>query len=238
MILLDNSAFLFCFLFLWFCFFSRKLNCGRHNCTQVCHPQPCQLCPRLPQVVYRCPCGQTPLSKLLELGCVERKICTDPIPSCGKTCGKPLSCGSYGNQNFLHQTIQIILLFFLKKAVLNCIISRNKYFLSDLGILTELSVKATACNVKACSLIVRSQLYLKIRQYICLESTNTSQPFKFCLHAPFLYWQRNRAVGISREQYVPMSFKSPPTSLTFLWRLVDVNDFFQMSSVNTHFLLL
>ncbi|NXV78610.1 NFX1 protein, partial [Atlantisia rogersi] len=77
----------------------KKLNCGRHNCTQVCHPQPCQLCPRLPQVVYRCPCGQTPLSKLLELGCVERKICTDPIPSCGKTCGKPLSCGSY---EFVH----------------------------------------------------------------------------------------------------------------------------------------
>lgn len=77
----------------------KKLNCGRHNCTQVCHPQPCQLCPRLPQVVYRCPCGQTPLSKLLELGCVERKICTDPIPSCGKTCGKPLSCGSY---EFIH----------------------------------------------------------------------------------------------------------------------------------------
>ncbi|NWY40221.1 NFX1 protein, partial [Sylvia atricapilla] len=77
----------------------KKLNCGRHNCKQICHPQPCQLCPRLPQVVYRCPCGQTPLSKLLELGCVERKICTDPIPSCGKTCGKPLSCGSY---EFIH----------------------------------------------------------------------------------------------------------------------------------------
>ncbi|NXM66067.1 NFX1 protein, partial [Serilophus lunatus] len=77
----------------------KKLNCGRHNCKQVCHPQPCQLCPRLPQVVHRCPCGQTPLSKLLELGCVERKICTDPIPSCGKTCGKPLSCGSY---EFIH----------------------------------------------------------------------------------------------------------------------------------------
>ncbi|NXO65800.1 NFX1 protein, partial [Phainopepla nitens] len=77
----------------------KKLNCGRHNCKQVCHPQPCQLCPRLPQVVYRCPCGQTPLSKLLELGCVERKVCTDPIPSCGKTCGKPLSCGSY---EFIH----------------------------------------------------------------------------------------------------------------------------------------
>lgn len=104
---LGSSPFSFYLFFCccYFCCFSRKLNCGRHNCTQICHPQPCQLCPRLPQVVYRCPCGQTPLSKLLELGCVERKICTDPIPSCGKTCGKPLSCGSYGNQIFLHQNI-------------------------------------------------------------------------------------------------------------------------------------
>lgn len=77
----------------------KKLNCGRHGCTEVCHPQPCQPCPRLPQVVRFCPCGQTPLSKLLELGCVDRKSCTDPIPSCGKTCGKPLPCGS---QDFIH----------------------------------------------------------------------------------------------------------------------------------------
>ncbi|XP_031759363.1 transcriptional repressor NF-X1 isoform X1 [Xenopus tropicalis] len=77
----------------------KKLNCGKHGCTEVCHPQPCQPCPRLPQVVRFCPCGQTPLSKLLELGCIDRKICTDPIPSCGKTCGKPLPCGSH---DFIH----------------------------------------------------------------------------------------------------------------------------------------
>ncbi|XP_053322900.1 transcriptional repressor NF-X1 [Spea bombifrons] len=77
----------------------KKLNCGKHGCTEVCHPQPCQPCPRLPQVVRFCPCGQTPLSKLLELGCVDRKTCMDPIPSCGKTCGKPLPCGSH---DFIH----------------------------------------------------------------------------------------------------------------------------------------
>ncbi|KAG8442538.1 hypothetical protein GDO86_011368 [Hymenochirus boettgeri] len=77
----------------------KKLNCGKHGCTEVCHPQPCQPCPRLPQIVRFCPCGQTPLSKLLELGCVDRKTCTDPIPSCGKTCGKPLPCGSH---DFIH----------------------------------------------------------------------------------------------------------------------------------------
>ncbi|XP_054840317.1 transcriptional repressor NF-X1 isoform X1 [Eublepharis macularius] len=73
----------------------KKLACGMHSCAQVCHPQSCQPCPRLPQIVHCCPCGQTPLSKLLELGCPERKLCTDPIPSCGRTCGKPLPCSSY-----------------------------------------------------------------------------------------------------------------------------------------------
>uniref|UniRef100_A0A8D0CEZ9 Transcriptional repressor NF-X1 n=1 Tax=Salvator merianae TaxID=96440 RepID=A0A8D0CEZ9_SALMN len=73
----------------------KKLSCGMHSCAQVCHPQSCQPCPRLPQIVHSCPCGQTPLSKLLELGCPERKLCTDPIPSCGRTCGKPLPCSSY-----------------------------------------------------------------------------------------------------------------------------------------------
>lgn len=123
---------------LFFCyFFHRTLNCGRHNCTQVCHPQPCQLCPRLPQVVYRCPCGQTPLSKLLELGCIERKICTDPIPSCGKTCGKPLSCGSYGNENFLYQSI---------KRTSHIIFKKNNFHVKD--ILKDLSMSATAEPVR------------------------------------------------------------------------------------------
>uniref|UniRef100_A0A8C5PKR3 Transcriptional repressor NF-X1 n=1 Tax=Leptobrachium leishanense TaxID=445787 RepID=A0A8C5PKR3_9ANUR len=76
----------------------KKLNCGKHGCTEVCHPQPCQPCPRLPQLVRFCPCGQTSLGKLLELGSVDRKTCTDPIPSCGKTCGKPLPC----SHDFIH----------------------------------------------------------------------------------------------------------------------------------------
>ncbi|ERE83283.1 transcriptional repressor NF-X1 [Cricetulus griseus] len=46
-----------------------------------------------------CPCGQTPLSQLLELGSSGRKTCMDPVPSCGKVCGKPLSCGS---SDFIH----------------------------------------------------------------------------------------------------------------------------------------
>uniref|UniRef100_A0A665VLT8 Nuclear transcription factor, X-box binding 1 n=1 Tax=Echeneis naucrates TaxID=173247 RepID=A0A665VLT8_ECHNA len=65
-----------------------------HCCQQVCHRGPCQPCPRSPNLVKTCPCGQTPLAKLLELGYSERQSCSDPIPSCGKTCNKPLACGS------------------------------------------------------------------------------------------------------------------------------------------------
>ncbi|XP_075994388.1 transcriptional repressor NF-X1 [Genypterus blacodes] len=72
----------------------RMLDCEAHRCQQLCHPGPCQLCPRSPSLVKTCPCSQTPLTKLLELGYLERRGCSDPIPSCGKTCSKPLACGS------------------------------------------------------------------------------------------------------------------------------------------------
>lgn len=76
----------------------RMLNCGAHQCQQVCHRGQCQPCPRSPSLVKTCPCAQTPLSKLLDLGCPERRSCSDPIPSCGKTCSKPLACGSSGKK--------------------------------------------------------------------------------------------------------------------------------------------
>ncbi|XP_058637203.1 transcriptional repressor NF-X1 isoform X2 [Onychostoma macrolepis] len=71
----------------------KMLDCQSHRCQQLCHPGQCQSCPLSPKLVHSCSCGQTPLSKLLELGYPERKTCTDPIPSCGKTCNKPLPCG-------------------------------------------------------------------------------------------------------------------------------------------------
>lgn len=77
----------------------KDLKCGSHACSQVCHPQPCAPCPRLPHLVRCCPCGQTPLSQLLEPGSSGRKTCMDPVPSCGKVCGKPLPCGSL---DFIH----------------------------------------------------------------------------------------------------------------------------------------
>ncbi|KAL1006888.1 hypothetical protein UPYG_G00078520 [Umbra pygmaea] len=72
----------------------KMLDCEAHGCQQACHHGPCQPCPRSPRLVRTCPCGQTALTKLLELGYAERRSCSDPIPSCGKTCSKPLPCGS------------------------------------------------------------------------------------------------------------------------------------------------
>lgn len=72
----------------------KVLDCDAHRCEQECHSGRCQSCPLSPRLVKSCPCGQTPISKLLELGYSERKTCSDPIPSCGKTCNKPLACGS------------------------------------------------------------------------------------------------------------------------------------------------
>ncbi|XP_066537752.1 transcriptional repressor NF-X1 [Hoplias malabaricus] len=71
----------------------KMLDCQAHRCMQTCHPGQCQPCPRSTKLVRSCPCGQTALAKLLELGYPERRSCTDTIPSCGKVCNKPLPCG-------------------------------------------------------------------------------------------------------------------------------------------------
>ncbi|KAM9501093.1 transcriptional repressor NF-X1 isoform 1-T1 [Clarias gariepinus] len=78
----------------------KMLECHAHRCQKVCHPGRCQTCPLLPILVSSCPCGQTPLAKLLELGYPERRCCTDPIPSCGKVCSKPLPCGDIDTIHF------------------------------------------------------------------------------------------------------------------------------------------
>uniref|UniRef100_G3NL29 Transcriptional repressor NF-X1 n=1 Tax=Gasterosteus aculeatus aculeatus TaxID=481459 RepID=G3NL29_GASAC len=72
----------------------KMLGCEAHRCQLECHSGPCQPCPRSPSLVKTCPCSQTPLTKLLELGYSERQSCSDAIPSCGKTCNRPLACGS------------------------------------------------------------------------------------------------------------------------------------------------
>uniref|UniRef100_A0A670IW79 Transcriptional repressor NF-X1 n=1 Tax=Podarcis muralis TaxID=64176 RepID=A0A670IW79_PODMU len=141
----------------------KKLSCGMHNCAQVCHPQSCQPCPRLPQIVHCCPCGQTPLNKLLELGCTERKLCTDPIPSCGRTCGKPLPCSSFDAvhtcENLCHEgecgpcsrTSKISCRCALKAKEVPCASLKNQVvFLCDKRCNKKLSCGRHKCNEICC----------------------------------------------------------------------------------------
>ena len=70
----------------------RLLDCGVHQCQQHCHPQEVTPghCPLSPDIVKNCPCGKTNLN---ELTSSIRTHCKDPIPHCGKSCGKTLDCG-------------------------------------------------------------------------------------------------------------------------------------------------
>ncbi|KIJ55328.1 hypothetical protein M422DRAFT_73278 [Sphaerobolus stellatus SS14] len=76
----------------------RPFACGHHSCSKQCHtpsPTPTQ-CPFDPSLITQCPCGKHSLD---ELQSMLRMSCTDPIPTCNSTCGKPLedcshSCAS------------------------------------------------------------------------------------------------------------------------------------------------
>lgn len=63
----------------------RTLSCGNHRCERECHSGPCDPCSLDPLILKTCGCGRTEL--------IGRKICTDPVISCGALCGKILKCG-------------------------------------------------------------------------------------------------------------------------------------------------
>lgn len=68
--------------------------CEIHKCSQICHPEKdCEICPLSPELIKSCHCGKT----LLEPK--SRISCADPIPTCGKICGKKLMCGPVGNNH-------------------------------------------------------------------------------------------------------------------------------------------
>lgn len=70
----------------------KRLDCGKHDCSKVCHEGPCGGCEYVPERVSTCPCGKKSLS---QLGAGQRRECTDPIPTCGQVCGRPLRCGHF-----------------------------------------------------------------------------------------------------------------------------------------------
>jgi transcriptional repressor NF-X1 len=101
---------------------NRVMDCGKHQCEETCHSQDYDVprCPRSPGLVTRCPCGKTRLS---DLGQQPRSSCTDPIPNCDKSCGKPLSCG--------HQCEQVChagnCLPCLRRVSIKCRCGRNEF---------------------------------------------------------------------------------------------------------------
>ncbi|KPM11413.1 transcriptional repressor NF-X1-like protein [Sarcoptes scabiei] len=77
---------------------SKPYDCGEHKCQKICHKDGCGSCPLSPDQIKSCCCGQTLLSDLISLNKQQpRKLCTDPIQTCGKICNKPLKCGDEEN---------------------------------------------------------------------------------------------------------------------------------------------
>lgn len=72
----------------------RTLDCGNHNCLEICHQGPCKICDKLPSVVTVCPCGKTKFNDYTRSSCVE------PVPICDNRCGKLLTCGSPQKPHF------------------------------------------------------------------------------------------------------------------------------------------
>lgn len=64
----------------------KVLDCGNHNCKEICHPDECGPCVLKPETITHCCCGQTVIT-------IKRENCLDPIPTCDKQCCKRLKCG-------------------------------------------------------------------------------------------------------------------------------------------------
>lgn len=69
---------------------SKPLDCEKHYCQKVCHPNACEPCYLTPERVTTCCCGQTSLTE-------KRESCIDPVPTCDKICSKRLKCGQPSN---------------------------------------------------------------------------------------------------------------------------------------------
>ncbi|OXA46751.1 Protein shuttle craft [Folsomia candida] len=75
----------------------KLLSCQNHKCSDNCHVGACDPCSLSPEIVLRCPCGQTSVTEACrKCNIPPRKRCLDPIPVCGKVCGKSLPCGGSG----------------------------------------------------------------------------------------------------------------------------------------------
>jgi len=76
---------------------SSLFECRLHRCSKPCHPpsEETLRCPFSPSSITHCPCGKhvlTPISASFFSPKTKlvRTVCTDPIPTCGSLCLKPL----------------------------------------------------------------------------------------------------------------------------------------------------
>ncbi|KAG6549717.1 hypothetical protein Mapa_008697 [Marchantia paleacea] len=79
----------------------RKLSCGRHSCSRICHEGSCELCKV--DVNTQCFCGKK--HETMSCGAVEIQGNVDferGILSCGGRCSKILSCGNHECQEKCH----------------------------------------------------------------------------------------------------------------------------------------
>ncbi|KAK2942667.1 putative FKBP12-associated protein 1 like protein [Blattamonas nauphoetae] len=70
----------------------KRLDCGSHVCTEICHDGPCPRCSKTFEVV--CQCGRHTKT----VGCRDKDL---PF-ICGEVCGKKLSCGHHTCQRICH----------------------------------------------------------------------------------------------------------------------------------------
>lgn len=78
----------------------RKLDCGNHECKEICHASNCRGCELQPDVVVFCPCGKMRIVELLNGE--KRNSCLDSIPCCGNTCDGFLPCAKYNGMYCTH----------------------------------------------------------------------------------------------------------------------------------------
>ncbi|KXJ15805.1 NF-X1-type zinc finger protein NFXL1 [Exaiptasia diaphana] len=96
---------------------NKKLECGRHNCTQRCHVGPCGACRQF--INKRCRCGkyekhvQCCNEYLCESKCTnmrqchrhqcKRKCCDNKCPPCEQICGRSLNCKNHKCNSPCHE---------------------------------------------------------------------------------------------------------------------------------------
>eukprot|EP01083_Nonionella_stella_P094498 265140_1 len=102
----------------------KDLSCGNHRCTLTCHNGSCSVCPRRIEEPTRCSCSKSTFED------IHRSSCLDPLPVCGKKCGKMLGCGQHFCRKGCHDSKCALCMLHVKKKC-RCRASEKKYKCHD-----------------------------------------------------------------------------------------------------------